>query len=233
MSSSCALAPQTLPAGEGDGRPRELPALLYPAAALLRELQPSPARRDPATADRPHPQPSQLVGGPFGGGVGHPRVLPSQPHHQVGQEGRTLRKVPGSVCVDGRVRGVSQPCLSSPLWAGVASEWGVYERRTEARRRNVGPTWCVIPTMNLNPSNTRMKGHQPPKRLCGPCKVTPLETAEEASDPCISFQGDGCPPGGWTAFLHMAPQPTLPSVEVPPERDHVGPAAGLRLACLP
>lgn len=51
VSSSCVLAPQTLPAGDGGGCPRELPALLFAAAALLRELRPRPARGGPAAAD--------------------------------------------------------------------------------------------------------------------------------------------------------------------------------------
>lgn len=77
-------SPQALPAGDGGGSPSHLPAVFLPAAALLRELRPHPAGRGPAAAHRPHPQPPQLVGGPPGSGAGHPGVLPSQPHHQVG-----------------------------------------------------------------------------------------------------------------------------------------------------
>lgn len=104
VSSSCVLAPQTLPAGDGGGCPRELPALLFAAAALLRELRPRPARGGPAAADRPHPQPPQLVGGPLGGGAGDPGVFPPRPHHQVGQEGRCECMC---VWVDGRDPGRS------------------------------------------------------------------------------------------------------------------------------
>lgn len=81
LSPTSVLAPQTLPAGDGGRGPGDLPAVFLPAAALLRELHPHPAGGGPAAADGPHPQPPQLVGGPPGGGAGHPRVLPSQPHH--------------------------------------------------------------------------------------------------------------------------------------------------------
>lgn len=86
---------QTVPAGVRGGRPGELPAVFLPAAALLRELHAGPACGGAAAPVRPHPQPSQLDGDAPSSGAGHPGVLPSQPHHQVGGRAMGVRVVWG------------------------------------------------------------------------------------------------------------------------------------------
>lgn len=111
---------QTLPAGVGGRGSGELPAVLLPAAALLRELRADPARGGAAAPDRSHPQPPELDGGAPGGGAWHSGVLPPQPHHQVGTWGQESLRVVWASRATGARRWVS---ISPEGHACCTPEW--------------------------------------------------------------------------------------------------------------